>query len=167
MGRSAFFRHRSWRFWFVLIVLFVLLDATVGAGFWTYRIWQKLPPVRELQHWHPAEPLRIYANNGQLLQVIGPQLRYALPLDQVPKHLQDAFIAAENSKFYSHNPLYYPVSFPGIFRAAWVDLIHWGPVQGASTITEQVARNFYLTPKKTITRKVAKKGAPTHGSNRV
>ena len=155
MGRSAFFRHRSWRFWFVLIVLFVLLDATVGIGFWTYRIWQELPPVRELQHWHPAEPLRIYANNGQLLQVIGQQLRYALPLDQVPKHLQDAFIAAENSKFYSHNPLYYPVSFPGIFRAAWVDLIHWGPVQGASTITEQVARNFYLTPKKTITRKVA------------
>lgn len=152
---STSFRHRSWRFWLAFVVLFVLLDATVAIGFWTWRIWEELPPVHELQHWHPAEPLRIYANNGELLQVIGPQLRYALPLQQVPKHLQEAFIAAENSNFYSHNPIYYPVSFPGIIRAAWVDLIHWGPVQGASTITEQVARNFYLTPKKTITRKVA------------
>jgi len=147
--------HRSWRFWLLLVALFVLFDVAVGLGFWTYRIWQELPPVKQLEHWHPAEPLRIYANNGQILQVIGPQLRYALPLQEVPKPLQEAFIAAENSKFYSHNPIYYPVSFPGIIRAAWVDLIHWGPVQGASTITEQVARNFYLTPKKTITRKVA------------
>ncbi|MCE5360575.1 MAG: PBP1A family penicillin-binding protein [Acidithiobacillus sp.] len=147
--------HRSWRFWLLFIVLFVLLDAVVGLGFWTYRIWQELPPVAQLEHWHPTEPLRIYANNGQILQVIGPQLRYALPLREIPKPLQEAFIAAENSKFYSHDPIYYPVSFPGIIRAAWVDLIHWGPVQGASTITEQVARNFYLTPKKTITRKVA------------
>ncbi|UTV81215.1 PBP1A family penicillin-binding protein [Acidithiobacillus sp. YTS05] len=155
MTATTFFRQRSWRFWLVFVVLFVLVDAAVAAAFWTYRIYQELPPVHALEHWHPAEPLRIYADNGKLLQVIGPQLRYALPIRQVPKRLQDAFIAAENSKFYSHNPLYYPVSFPGIVRAAWVDLIHWGPVQGASTITEQVARNFYLTPKKTITRKVA------------
>ena len=69
--------------------------------------------------------------------------------------LQEAFIAAENARFHSHNPIYYPVSYPGIVRAAWVDLVHLAPVQGASTITEQVARNFYLTRKKTITRKVA------------
>jgi penicillin-binding protein 1A len=127
----------------------------VGIGVWTWRIWQELPPVVQLENWHPQEPLRIYADNDHLLQVVGPQLRYALPLKQIPKTLQDAFISAENSKFYSHNPIYYPVSFPGIIRAAFVDLVHMAPVQGASTITEQVARNFYLTPKKTITRKVA------------
>ncbi|MCE5387552.1 MAG: PBP1A family penicillin-binding protein [Acidithiobacillus sp.] len=155
MSVSTVFRQRSLRFWLLLALLLVLLNGFLAVGIWTYRIWVQLPAVAELEHWHPAEPLRIYADNGQLLQVIGPQLRYALPLQQIPVHLQDAFIAAENANFYSHNPFYFPVSFPGIFRAAWVDLIHWGPVQGASTITEQVARNFYLTPKKTITRKVA------------
>lgn len=131
------------------------INIVVGIGAWTWWLWQQLPAVSALQNWHPEEPLRIYAANGQLLQVIGPQIRYALPLRQIPQRVQDAFIAAENAHFYSHDPLYYPVSYPGIVRAAFVDLINMAPVQGASTITEQVARNFYLSPRKTITRKVA------------
>ncbi len=147
-------RHHWWR-WLALIVLLLGVNLVIGVGIWTWRLWQQLPAVSALQDWHPEEPLRIYAENGQLLQVIGPQIRYALPLQKIPLRLQDAFIAAENARFYSHNPIYYPVSYPGIMRAAWVDLVHLAPVQGASTITEQVARNFYLTRKKTITRKVA------------
>ncbi len=141
--------------WILLILLLILINIGIGAGIYVYRIWQTLPPVHELKEWHPDEPLRIYAANGALLQEVGPQMRYALPIDQIPVQLQDAFIAAENSRFYSDNFLYYPVSFPGILRAAVVDLIHMAPVQGASTIPEQVARNFYLTPQKTISRKVA------------
>ncbi|WP_437558514.1 penicillin-binding protein 1A [Acidithiobacillus sulfuriphilus] len=147
-------RHRWWR-WLALIVLLLGVNLIVGVGIWTWRLWQQLPAVSALQDWHPEEPLRIYAENGRLLQVIGPQIRYALPLQKIPLRLQEAFIAAENARFYSHNPIYYPVSYPGILRAAWVDLVHLAPVQGASTITEQVARNFYLTRKKTITRKMA------------
>lgn len=154
-ARDPFFsRYRPRRMILLLLGLFVLVFG-VGAGLWAWHIWKGLPPVRALQDWHPEQPLRIYASNGHLLQVIGPQLRYALPLSKIPKTLQEAFVAAENAQFYSHNPLYYPVSFPGILRAAFVDVIHLAPVQGASTITEQVARNFYLTPKKTIARKVA------------
>ncbi len=141
--------------WIFLIVVLILANLFIGAAIFTYRIWSTLPPVHELKEWHPDEPLRIYAANGSLLQVVGPQMRYALPLQQIPEKLQDAFISAENSHFYSSNPLYYPVSLPGIVRAAFVDLTHLAPVQGASTIPEQVARNFYLTPQKTITRKVA------------
>ncbi|MDR7928358.1 PBP1A family penicillin-binding protein [Acidithiobacillus thiooxidans] len=155
MAARGISSRRRWVFWTLVVLLLVALNIVVGIGVWTWRIWQELPPVVQLENWHPQEPLRIYADNDHLLQVVGPQLRYALPLKQIPKTLQDAFISAENSKFYSHNPIYYPVSFPGIIRAAFVDLVHMAPVQGASTITEQVARNFYLTPKKTITRKVA------------
>ena len=155
MAARGMSSRRRWVFWTLVVLLLVALNIVVGIGVWTWRIWQELPPVVQLENWHPQEPLRIYADNDHLLQVVGPQLRYALPLKQIPKTLQDAFISAENSKFYSHNPIYYPVSFPGIIRAAFVDLVHMAPVQGASTITEQVARNFYLTPKKTITRKVA------------
>lgn len=147
--------RRHWRFWLALVSILVGINFIVGTGVWTWWLWRQLPAVSALQNWHPEEPLRIYADNGQLLQVIGPQIRYALPLSKIPQTVQDAFIAAENAHFYSHNPLYYPVSYPGIVRAAFVDLINMAPAQGASTITEQVARNFYLTPKKTITRKVA------------
>lgn len=141
--------------WVLIIVLLILANLFIGVGIYLYRIWETLPPVHELKEWRPDEPLRIYAADGSLLQIVGPQTRFALPLDRIPVKLQEAFIAAENARFYSENPLYYPVSFPGILRAAWVDLIHMAPVQGASTIPEQVARNFYLTPQKTITRKVA------------
>ncbi len=148
-------RSRRWRLWIGAILLALAFNAAVAVGLWASWIWEQLPPVTALQNWHPEEPLRIYAANGKLLQVAGPQIRYALPLDKIPLQLQRAFIAAENAHFYSHNVLYYPVSYPGIVRAALVDIVHMAPVQGASTITEQVARNFYLSPKKTITRKVA------------
>ena len=146
---------RNWRSWWKPAAIVFVLNVAVALGAWTWWIWDQLPPVKTLEKWQPEEPLRIYAANGQLLQVIGPQIRFALPLKKIPKRVQNAFIAAENAQFFSHNPLYYPVSYPGILRAAVVDLIHMAPVQGASTITEQVARNFYLSPQKTITRKIA------------
>ncbi|MGE4530666.1 MAG: penicillin-binding protein 1A [Acidithiobacillus sp.] len=141
--------------WILLIILLIIINIGIGISIYVYRIWQTLPPVHELKEWHPDEPLRIYAADGSLLQEVGPQMRYALPLDRIPVKLQEAFISAENARFYSNNPLYYPVSYPGILRAAAVDLTHMAPVQGASTIPEQVARNFYLTAQKTISRKVA------------
>ncbi len=143
------------RFWVLLALAILAVNGTLALGAWTWWTWDHLPAVRSLEKWQPEQPLRIYAANGQLLQAIGPQIRFALPLAKIPRKLQEAFIAAENGHFYSHNPLYYPVSYPGIVRAALVDLIHLAPVQGASTITEQVARNFYLSPKKTIGRKIA------------
>ena len=138
-------RHHYGR-WILLIILLILINIGIGVGIYVYRIWQTLPPIHELKEWRPDEPLRIYAANGALLQEVGPQMRYALPIDQIPVQLQEAFISAENARFYSNNPLNYPVSYPGILRAAIVDVIHMAPVQGASTIPEQVARNFYLPP---------------------
>ncbi len=154
MARKRAIRRRL-RLWLGAVLFALAFNGVIGVALWTWWVWQQLPPVAALQDWHPEEPLRIYAANGKLLQVAGPQIRYALPLAKIPVRLQQAFIAAENAHFYSHNPLYYPVSYPGIARAAFVDIVHMAPLQGASTITEQVARNFYLSPRKTLSRKVA------------
>ena len=138
----------------VLILLVLGLAGASGLAGWLYLQWRSLPSVAQLRHWRPALPLEIYGANGGLLATIGPELHDTVSLRQMPMQLGNAFVAAENAHFWSHNPLYFPVSYPGILRAAWIDLTHLAPVQGASTITEQVARNFYLSPQKTITRKV-------------
>lgn len=145
---GRFWRHTG------QIVLFLVVFGALGTGSWLTYLWKTLPSVSQLKHWTPATPLRIYAANGQLLSVAGPHLRDTLQSTQIPEQLRNAFVSAENGHFWSTNPVFYPVSFPGILRAAWIDLIHLAPVQGASTIPEQVARNFYLSPKKTITRKI-------------
>lgn len=146
-------RRRSWG----RLILWILIIGVLGAGAvsgWLYVQWKSLPSVAQLRHWKPPVPLRIYDANDNLLATVGPQLHDEVTLNNTPLLLGDAFVAAENKYFWSHNPLYYPVDYPSILRAAWIDLRHLAPTQGASTITEQVARNFYLSPKKTITRKV-------------
>ena len=79
-------RLRPWLLWGLLSLVPLFLLVLAGLGVWTYRLWESLPAVHQLEDWHPQEPLRIYADNGQLLQVIGPQLRYALPLQKIPLH---------------------------------------------------------------------------------
>ncbi|MEJ2479349.1 MAG: transglycosylase domain-containing protein [Acidihalobacter sp.] len=138
----------------VLILLVLGLAGASGLAGWLYVQWRSLPSVAQLRHWRPSLPLEIYGANDHLLATIGPELHDTVSLRQLPMQLGNAFVAAENAHFWSHNPLYFPVSYPGILRAAWIDLTHLAPVQGASTITEQVARNFYLSPRKTVTRKV-------------
>ena len=138
----------------VLILLVLGLAGASGLAGWLYVQWRSLPSVAQLRHWRPSLPLEIYGANDHLLATIGPELHDTVSLRQMPMQLGNAFVAAENAHFWSHNPLYFPVSYPGILRAAWIDLTHLAPVQGASTITEQVARNFYLSPRKTVTRKV-------------
>lgn len=146
-------RPRRWRR-IVLAALTVCFVGALGISGWLYVQWKSLPSVAQLRHWRPAIPLRIYGANGTLLATIGPELHNAVSLRAMPMQLGNAFVSAENGHFWSHNLLYFPVSYPGILRAAWIDLTHLAPVQGASTITEQVARNFYLSPQKTITRKI-------------
>ncbi|APZ42335.1 penicillin-binding protein 1A [Acidihalobacter ferrooxydans] len=146
-------KPRRWGRIFLGVLLAGLIFAG-GVGGWLYLQWRSLPSVTALRHWTPSVPLRIYDKNGNLLATVGPELHDRVTLNNTPLQLGNAFVAAENKYFWSHNPLYFPVDYPSILRAAWVDLTHLAPAQGASTITEQVARNFYLSPKKTITRKV-------------
>ena len=94
--------------------------------------------------------MQIYTADGKLIGEVGEQRRIPVKLENVPQRLQDAFLATEDSRFYDHHGLD-PV---GIARAIFVAVNNGGASQGASTITQQLARNFFLTPEKTIIRKV-------------
>ena len=133
----------------VLGLLFGLFLFAVGlltvAVMVTY---PKLPALDAVKHYQPKEPLTIYSADNIIIGTYGDERRAFTTIDQFPKVLKDAVIAAEDKRFYEH----WGVDLTGIGRAA-LNNITGGSKQGASTITQQVARNFYLTNERTLTRK--------------
>ncbi|MCL4744881.1 MAG: transglycosylase domain-containing protein, partial [Burkholderiaceae bacterium] len=110
----------------------------------------RLPSIDALVDYRPKVPLRVYSSEGQLIGEFGEERRRVVRIDQVPKVMSDAILAAEDSRFFEHSG----VDFVGIARAALTNLVSGGRDQGASTITMQVARNFFLSSEKTYTRKI-------------
>ncbi|MDR0672618.1 MAG: penicillin-binding protein 1A [Zoogloeaceae bacterium] len=108
-----------------------------------------LPDLDVLTNYQPRIPLRIYSGDGQLIGEFGEERRAPVKFQEVPDTLKQALLAAEDDEFYQH----YGIDPKGILRALYVNIIKRGPRQGASTITQQVARNFFLTPEKTLKRK--------------
>jgi len=109
----------------------------------------RLPDVSALSDYRPKLPLRVYTAEGQLIGEFGEERRQLVPIDQVPKVLKDAVLAVEDTRFYAHGG----VDAKGIARAMLSNLLH-GTRQGASTITQQVARNVYLSSEQTYSRKL-------------
>jgi penicillin-binding protein 1A len=109
-----------------------------------------LPDVSVLNDVTLQVPLRVYSADGKLIAEYGSKRRAPVSINQVPKQLIQAIIATEDARFYSHPG----VDLIGIVRAAIAVISSGHKVQGASTITMQVARNFYLSPKKTYSRKI-------------
>jgi len=112
-----------------------------------------LPTLPEIQDLTGAElkvPLRVYTGDGELIAEFGEERRIPVRIDEVPPQLIQAIIAAEDHNFYQHHG----VDFGGVLRAAWYNFRTKSSGQGASTITMQVARNFFLSPEKTYTRKL-------------
>ena len=108
-----------------------------------------LPSLESLTDYRPKIPLRVYSADGQLIGEFGEERRAVVKLEQVPKSLVDAIVAAEDERFYQHGG----VDYVGVARAALSNFTSGGVRQGASTITMQVARNFFLSKEKTLTRK--------------
>lgn len=94
--------------------------------------------------------MQIYSADGELIAQYGEKRRIPVTLDQIPPEMVKAFIATEDSRFYEHHG----VDPVGIFRAASVALFSGHASQGASTITQQLARNFFLSPERTLMRKI-------------
>jgi penicillin-binding protein 1A len=133
-------------------VAFLLGLGVVGAalaGLAAALIYPNLPSLETLTDYRPKIPLRIYSADGALLAEFGEERRAFMPIAQVPKLMQQAIIAAEDERFYEHGG----VDTLGVLRAAGANLLSGGASQGASTITMQVARNFFLTRERTLTRK--------------
>ncbi|MCB4361595.1 penicillin-binding protein 1A [Quatrionicoccus australiensis] len=108
-----------------------------------------LPPLDVVTDYQPKIPLRVYSADGALLAEFGEEHRDFVPIQDIPQVMKDALLAIEDSRFYEHGG----VDYRGVTRALVADLTG-GFHQGASTITMQVARNFFLTREKTVTRKL-------------
>ncbi len=134
----------------VLIGLLGLLSI-VGIGLLIIALaTPRLPPITAVADYQPKMPLRVLSAEGVLIGEFGEERRSLVRLAEVPKHLIDAILAAEDDQFYQHRG----IDFVGIGRAAIANLFAGSKSQGASTITMQVARNFYLSTEKTFTRKI-------------
>ena len=134
----------------ILSTLFTIcILGLVAGGVLYFHLKSSLPSVESLKTVELQQPMQIYTADGKLIGEVGEQRRIPVKLENVPQRLQDAFLATEDSRFYEHHGLD-PV---GIARAIFVAINNGGASQGASTITQQLARNFFLTPEKTIIRK--------------
>ncbi|CAN0645282.1 penicillin-binding protein 1A [Burkholderia cepacia] len=143
-------RRRAWRT--LAGALLGLTLACAGIGAWTVnRIWTQLPSVEHLAVYRPALPLRIFSRDGDLLAEYGVERREFVPLERIPPLMRHALLAAEDAKFYQHGA----VDVGGLARATFANVVTGQPGQGGSTITMQVARNFYLTRDKVLSRKLA------------
>ena len=135
----------------VLLGLLLLgLAGGLFAAFAVVQLWPRLPDLSEVTDYRPDLPLRIYTADGTLIGEFGVQRRAVIAYDQVPLLLKQAVLAAEDARFFEHGA----IDFAGVARAALADFGAGGAVQGASTITMQVARDFYLSPEKTPLRKL-------------
>ncbi|SEN28568.1 penicillin-binding protein 1A [Nitrosospira multiformis] len=140
-----------WRWWaYPLAALFAL--GVIGAlvfGFAALVTIRALPSLESLTDYRPKVPLRVYSAEGILIGEFGEERRQVVKIDSVPLRLKQAILAAEDDRFYQHGG----VDYTGILRAAYSNFTSGGLRQGASTITMQVARNFFLTKEKTLNRK--------------
>ncbi len=117
----------------------------------TYLIFKPdLPDVETLRDIQLQVPLRVFSSDGKLLGIFGEKRRIPVTIDEIPTQLTNAFLAGEDARFYEHPG----VDYQGISRAAWSLLTTGEKTIGGSTITQQLARNFFLTSEKTFTRKI-------------
>ncbi|MEG1056178.1 MAG: transglycosylase domain-containing protein, partial [Janthinobacterium sp.] len=126
------------------------MAAALAGGWWLRQAWQDLPAVEHLAQYKPALPLRIFSSEGELLAEYGEERREFLPLKEIPLRMRQALLAIEDARFYEHGA----VDFYGLTRATLANVVTGHHAQGASTITMQVARDFFLSREKTVQRKL-------------
>lgn len=125
------------------------LIAAAGVGWYVSEMSADLPDYEVLADYEPPVTTRVHAADGDLMAEYARERRLFLPIQAMPQLLKDAFLSAEDKNFYHHAGL----DYEGIARAAVV-VARGGPMQGGSTITQQVAKNFLLTNERSMDRKV-------------
>ena len=132
-------------------ILFLVGVAAVAGLIWHFS--KDLPDYSQLQNYEPPVMTRVHASDGSLLGEYAKERRLYLPIQAVPKLVINAFLAAEDKNFYEHGG----IDYPGMLRAALLYAQNYGSnrrPQGASTITQQVAKNFLLTNEVSFARKI-------------
>jgi penicillin-binding protein 1A len=146
-GQLHMLAHR----WFlpVIVTLTLFLLPAIMLGLAAMLAYPTLPSLEALTDYRPKIPLRVYSAEGTLLGEFGEERRALIQISEVPEVMKQAILAAEDDRFYEHGG----VDYLGVIRAAYSNFTSGTAKQGASTITMQVARNFFLTKEKTLTRK--------------
>ena len=132
---------------FFAVIAFILVITSV------WQISQELPEYRQLEKYEPKVTTRLYAGDGQLMAEYAAEKRLFVPEEKIPERVKQAFISAEDKNFYSH----FGIDFSGITRAILVNIKNLGSGRrptGASTITQQVAKNFLLSSELSYKRKI-------------
>jgi penicillin-binding protein 1A len=134
-----------------LAIIFILVPALFGVSFGYALVnYLEIPDVKQLESYRPKSATRLYADDGTLYAELFVEKRVPIPITEMPRHLKLAFVAIEDVRFYGH----FGIDARGIGRAIYKDILKRSMSEGASTITQQLARNLYLTPQKTLKRKV-------------
>lgn len=145
-------RFRRWLRWLLALSVALALVGAIAAGALYYVVSSKLPDVQALRHVELQEPMYVYDAEGKLMAVFGETRRYPIQMKDVPERLKQAFLATEDANFYQHGG----VDYKGVGRAVWLLLTTDAKrVPGGSTITQQVARQFFLSSEYSYTRKLA------------
>lgn len=136
-----------------LILFFIVLLSGTSVLYMLYEYSRDLPDYHQLADYEPPVTTRIYAKDGHLLAEYATERRTFVPLSAMPQRVAKAFLSAEDKSFYQHAGL----DLLGIFRAIFVNVKNYGTnhkPMGASTITQQVAKNFLLTNEVSLDRKI-------------
>ncbi len=146
-------RRRWWKRFLAYLTLLFLLMMLGGITFVVvlyYQVVQMMPSVSVIENYQPRDASFILSADGVQLARIAEEYREPVPLEQIPKHLINATIAKEDRRFWQHRG----VDWRGVLRALWVNLTEGDIRQGGSTITQQLARNAFLTQQRTFSRKI-------------
>jgi len=136
--------------WILRLGIAGILFGLVGLTVLWFTLGRDLPDVESLRDVQLQVPLRVYSNDGRLISVFGEKRRIPVAIEDIPEDLKNAFIAGEDARFYEHPG----VDYQGLTRAV-ITLATTGEKSvGGSTITQMLARNFFLTLEKTYTRKI-------------
>ncbi|MEK7332748.1 MAG: transglycosylase domain-containing protein [Nitrospirota bacterium] len=133
------------------VIFLIIISIVTGVSVGSYlAIARGIPSIGELKQSRPAAGTKIYADDDVLIGELKVEKGIFVPLNRMPQHLIDAVIATEDSRFWKHKG----IDYVAIGRAILKDIIHVELKEGASTITQQLAKVVFLTPEKTLKRKI-------------
>lgn len=135
---------------FIYLVLFCIVLGGTSCGWFLYRLYKTLPTLNQMQNIEQKLVSKVLGKNGELIHEFSIERRFWVSIDKIPVELQNALVSIEDRRFYKH----WGIDIKRIVGAVLVNIVRGGYAQGASTLTQQLARNVYLTADASMIRKI-------------